>query len=263
MRHKTYRIYIDLDSLLDTRQGRLAQLVDSEKLAKYINSDEYNFRESDNFSIVDTASYKNLALDDKIIAYSTITYILNVILIKISNLEKLLTLQGEFRIPEIVLNIYPYTLSKKQVELIQNALFIKLGKKYFVEVINLEIDKISPFYLKNGNFVVAFIYDFSEWLNKHLIHLEKNKLSDIGLYFPAIYQKEPTQEELDKLKKTGFSDPFSYFEFITIGLAKMHFLPIVFYSNIVTSKLYLDKFNIELKKKNLEELKDGDSSTTV
>ena len=76
---ETSKIYVDLESLLDIRQAILYTLYpDQDKLMTYLDSEEYNFRQTDTFSIVNSAdydvAYKSRSTD--LLPYSTITHTL-------------------------------------------------------------------------------------------------------------------------------------------------------------------------------------------
>lgn len=260
------RIYVDIESLFDIRQGILYKLTTQDKVTEYINSDEYNLREIDNFSIVDMNEYKNIyeTKPVDILKYSTITYIINVLNTKVANLEKRNTYYGEKKVPEVLLNIYPFKLNKDTIETIQNTLFIKLNRRTYVEIINVPNKELSPFFIKNSSIVTCLIYNFQEWFNLHADSLREIKLLNTVLYFPSIYYNKGSLEDLKIIKNLGFKDIFSYIEFIMAEYALVNFLPIVFYSNIVTSSLYINQFNKVLLKQKLDkENIDGNSSTKI
>lgn len=259
-------IYVDIESLLDIRQGILHKLVEEEKLVEYLNSDEYNLRDIDEFSIVNMDDYRRLYNEKPvdILKYSTITYIINVLNSKVVNLEKRNGYYGEKRLPEVLLNIYPFNLDKATIELIQNALFIKLNKKTYVEIISISNKDLSPFFIKNSSMVTCLIYNFQEWISAHADSLREVKLLDTVLYFPSIYYNKGTKEDIQYIKNLGFKDIFSYVEFLIAEYAIINFLPTVFYSNIMTSSLYADQFNKILVKKELDkETNNANSSTEI
>mgnify|MGYP003593691835 CR=1 FL=1 len=77
----------------------------------------------------------------------------------------------------------------------------------------------------------------------------------IGTGFVKIL-KSP--KEIEKIKKLGFKDIFGYGEFLLSSAVNINFLPIVFYNNIVTSSILVDKYNEGLSKTSLGE-NDADS----
>lgn len=260
---ETSKIYLDIESLLDIRQAILSKLMNIKDLVEYINSDEYNFRKTDIFPI-DMSSYKSI--NDKheidLLERSTVTFILNAVRSKLENLEKRNSFYGETKIPEVLLNIYPFNLNEKQIDILQNLLFVKLDSKCIITVINKPISELTPYFIKSLDIIVCYIYNFTEWLNKHTDALSVTKIPDTMFYFPSIYKLEDTNNELEKINKLGFKDIFSYIEFLYSSIANITFLPIIFYTNIVTATSIIDKYNIELKNTKLGD-QDGDSKSEV
>ena len=257
----TSKIYVDLASLLDLRQGTLYQLVqDKEKLADYIQSEEYNFRVTDTFPIVEQAQYDRLyqSASVDIIPHSIVTHILVSLKSKLHNIEMQNTYQGENKTPEILLNVYPYTLTENQSAQLQNMLFIKLASNTLVSVINIPPHELTPYFMTTSGFTAAFIYDFQTWMNHHAQTLEKSKMMNVILYFPSIFKKEPTKEDSEKIIKMGFKDVFSYTEYLFSSVVSLNFLPTVFYTNLVTANSYISKFNDSLKAKGVSKPEDDE-----
>lgn len=257
---ETASIYVDIDSLLDLRQAALTHLVKQKRLAEFLNSDEYNFREIDRFKDIDMVKFHqhHNEKDSDLISRSTITYILNVLKTKVVNLEKRNNFYGESKKPEVLLNIYPFILTQQEQEEIQNALFIKLETNCLISIISKPIEEVSPFFIKSNDIIAAFIYNFSKWANAHSESLSKSPLKDTLLYFPSIYYDTRKQEQLSIITKLGFKDIFSYLEYLFSGVASINFLPTVFYSNIITASIILEKYNRQLVKEPL-----GDTNVNI
>jgi hypothetical protein len=87
----TSKIYVDIHSLLDVRAAMLLELVeDKERLLEFLNSEEYNFRQIDEFKCVDKEKYKQLNENKHVslIPNSVITFIITSLKTKLANLEK-------------------------------------------------------------------------------------------------------------------------------------------------------------------------------
>lgn len=251
---ETSKILIDIFSLLDIRQAILYNLYkDKEQLAEYLVSEEYNFRTQDLFPNIEQALYETQIKESSIdlLPASTITYILTSLKSKLANLEQRNSFYGEKKVPEIVLNIYPFKLNELQIKQLQNLLFVKLETNTLITIINVPLKDISPVFIKNGQFVSCFLYDFSSWIALHASSLEKVKLIDTIMYFPSIAKTQPTEEELKKITKLGFKDIFNYTEFLLSSVVTINFLPTVFYSNMITAVSHLSKFDEVLKNKKL------------
>ena len=260
----TSKIYVDIESLLDIRQAILSKLMDPIKLADFIISDEYNFRKTDIFKNVNMIEYekiyKNMTVD--LLERSTVTFIVNTIKTKLVNLQKRNAFYGETKYPEVMLNVYPFKLTQKQADAIQNLLFIKLGSCCLVTVIYKPIEEISPFFIKSSDISACYIYNSSEWIEKHADALNKLKIQDTLIYFPAIYKVEDDANEVSKITKLGFKDIFSYVEFLFSSAVRINFLPIVFYTNIIVSSILIEKYNKSMERTSLGDY-DGDISDEI
>lgn len=267
---ETSKIYVDIASLLDLRAAVLLQLAKKDALLEYLNSEEYNFRQIDEFPLVNKVDYDRINTEKPIdlIPCSVVTYILTSLKSKLNNLEKRNNFYNEKKVPEVLLNIYPFELSESQANILQNMLFVKLETNTMVTIIRMSPKEVTPYFIKNSGIITTFMYDFKAWMGEHSAVLEKTKLTDTLMYFPSLYHEKHDEKELQKIIKLGFKDLFGYTEYLLSSVANINFLPVVFYSNLVTASLYVDKFNDVLKDEKLateseQEKAHGDSSTAV
>jgi hypothetical protein len=224
-------------------------LADQEKSTNYLLSDEYNFREIDNFSsIIDMNEYSKIIDIKKLMMYTTVSYIFAIIVGKINNLELTNSLNSKSTLPEVVLNIYPYEMEQRLMEILQNAIFTKLKKKCFVTIASVPPAEITPFYLNSSEVSFLFIYNYNSWLNHNSDLLDKVKIPNTIVYFPSLYKELPTKQDNITLEKTGFKDYFSYMEFLYSQRAMVRFLPTIMYSNELVASAKLDKMNKALVK---------------
>lgn len=267
---ETSKIYVDIASLLDLRAAILLQFAKKDELIDYLISEEYNFRAIDQFSIIPQSDYdrlaKNMPVD--LIPCSVVTYVLTSLKSKLNNLEKRNSFYSEKKIPEVLLNIYPFELSKSQCEVLQNMLFVKLETNTMVTIIRMSPKEVTPYFIKNSGVITTFMYDFRAWIDEHMAALDNNKLTDTLMYFPSICNELLEEGQIKKITKSGFKDMYGYTEYLFSSVANINFLPVVFFSNLVTASLYVDKFNDVLKDTSLtpetgQENKDGDRSAKV
>ena len=252
----TIKILIDLDSLFDIRQGILSKLVDNNTLKDIVTSEEYIFRNIDRFSNIDVVKYNevNNNRDKSIISNSIIAYMFNILKSKIANIEKRNAYHNENKASELLINIYPFTLTEKEQADLVDVLFVKLNTNIFINIVSYSIKQLSPLFLKNNNIIASYIYNSKDWLDFHSKDLDKNKSPDTSIYFPSIVYKELSKDELKQLSKLGFNDIFSFTEFLFSPYIVINFLPVIFYSNILTASAYINKYNIDIKDKTLSEL---------
>lgn len=249
-------IYVDMESLFDLRQGVLATLVsDKDAVVDYLLSEEYNFREIDEFKYTLPTSYNEIMKSPSktILEHSCITRIFLSLKEKIETIERRNKLYNESKHPQILLNLYPFDFTEEEAERIRDLLFIKLDSECSIELANFPVSTLSPYYCKANGIASAFIYRFNEWMTHHLEAVKVTPIHDTILYFPALYHKLPNKEELSKINKLGFKDPMSYLEYLVSSVASINFLPVLFYSNLITALGYLEKFNTQLNDEFVEE----------
>jgi hypothetical protein len=257
---KFNRILIDLDSLLDVRQGVLSRLLQDDKaLADYVASEAYNFREMDDFSaVVNMQRYKTLYTNPTkdIVSNSTITYLFTVLKKKILDIEKRNVSHNETKALEILVNTYPFKLSEEEQSSLIDVFFIKLKTEVYLRTIYIPPEQISPTFIRDNDIIELYIYDTHAWLNVQLdnVHKASFKLHGHRLNFPALYTAKPADDFKEKLTKHGFKDVFSALEYLTSAYMVVNFLPVIFYSNIITSKAMLDNFNSKNASRSIKEL---------
>lgn len=256
MEKETVKVYVDVDSLFDLRQGVLSQLMDFDSLLEYLKSDEYNFRDIDRFP-VDMNEYTKILNEGRLttIQNSVITYIADILTTKLFRLEKRNSFMGVSKAPEILLNMYPFNLTEEQEEVFRSALFKKLGIECYITIIYMDLKDLTPVFIKNTEIIGCFIYNITRWLDLHLEALNKQSMPELMIYGPALYKNkdEEKMKEIEKIKKLGFKDLFEYMEFLVMTLVSVNFLPTLFYNNILLAKPLIEKYSLELSKVSLAE----------
>ncbi len=250
---ETVKIYIDAESLFDIRQGILYKYTkDKDKLLRYLTSEDYNYRMKDSFPLVSDEVYQNelSAIKNDVLEYSTLTHIYQVLLKRLDKFLTVAEFKGQCKVPEIILNVYPFRLNQQQMDHVQNLLFYKLNTDLVVTVVRMEPQEVSPLYFSTSEFNAGFIYNFTQWGNHHIKSLEACKLTNAPFCFAPI-QKNDVDEKL--VVKLGFKDMFSYTEFLLSSVIQLNFLPMPFYSNLQVAEHYLKQMGKEVMKRPLSE----------
>lgn len=263
---ETNKIYVDLESLLDIRQALLMEFLPEDKTAQIVSSEQFNFRTVDDFNQIDMDSYSAKLFNGElsILRKATVTYIVNLVRTRVTSNEKLNNYTSESKEPEIILNTYPFKLPNGALDALINGLFVKLNTPCIITPVYLKPEECTPYMFSSGSYISVFIYDSSAWLNHNADALIKVADTKPNYYFPSLYYNKDVSTEV--FKQLGFKDIFSYGEYIFSPVAKISFLPTMFYTNILVSELIADKFNLHIKNKPIEEVKEelyGDSSTEV
>jgi len=245
---KFNRIIVDLDSILDIRQGVLGYLLDEEQLGKFIASTEYNFRSTDDFSSVINMGQYNVFNKERtrdLISKSTVNSLFTNIKNKVITIDKRNAQINETKKTEIIINIYPFQLTNDEQTAIIDVMFTKLETNVFITTAYLSPKDLTPNFLVNMEVCDLYIYDTSAWLNSQLENIKNytNKLHSIKIHFPAISKENITTEMKSKIDKSGFNDIYSFIEYILSEKLSIEFIPSILYNNIIISKAYMEKFN--------------------
>lgn len=254
---ETNKIYVDIESLLDLRQGILFEIVDDkEALIEFLLSGEYNYRDVDSFPIVLDEDYKEAhsKMSKSILPASALSHIIAPVRNKILSMEKMADMFTENKRIEIVLNVYPLDLTHEEKDHIRNLLFVKLQTECIITITDMQPKQLSPTFLKQSSFMSVFMYDFPTWINLHSKQLEVVDIKETSMYFPALQQQAPSKEDMKAVKETGFTDMFYYTEFLLSRFLNVSFLPVVFYSNLVTTAVYLKDLDKSLKEEKFDEV---------
>lgn len=249
-------LYVDVESMLDLRQGYLYTVAENkDALSEFLVSDGYIGRMRDEFPYGEPGGYRKAILEDdkSIRPFSTITYILGILSNRLSGLSKVDAFNGTVTEPCVWVDVHGFEFTPVELEELRDLVFYKVGSNCYVELVDIGAAKLSPLYIRASNITCAFIYDFQTWSNAHAEILLANKLPDSQLYFPPLGKEVLTREELSAIEKTGFKDVFNYLEMLYSSVAKVNFLPCVFYSNAVTAKTIIEEYSRELKSKMKED----------
>lgn len=228
----THGIYVDLDSLLDTRLATLFIHCGEDFVSQMLSSKEQYFnRIEDSFKVVDKLKFRNLyeARDKLTLKQAGRSKIL--ILIKGIILEAIGKQNVEVSSikPKLFLNTYPYALTEQEDMLFLRLLIELTDRKCDIEIIRKSPKDLGLVYAKQ-NFKVMFMYDYSSWLEAHAEHFKTYKLPDVELYAPAMYfGRVPTKEEQAEIKATK-KDSFTLMELGSCIYIGLKLIPVSFFS---------------------------------
>lgn len=246
--NETSKIYIDIQSLLDMRQSQLVQVLGREEALAYVTSEQYYLRDTDVFA-VDQKAWKDLteAQDERALKDATLSYMIVPITRHLSQMEKLNAFNGETASAELVINTYPYKFSQSTADGFRNAVFIKLGIPVLITLVCESLEALSPSFIKHSGIRQFYCYSAAAWMRLHAQDIVAGALRETRLFFPALGEKALEKEELKEIQKLGFNDIFCYTEYLFANYTRVQFLPVVFYSNLVTATAVLGKFDEELR----------------
>lgn len=210
------RIYIDLDSILDTRLGTISKLY-PERAIELLGDAAYYMREENVFEGVDKALFDTAYAkrDKETLSSSTPTaFLLELRKIVFDVLEKSVhPLHGDV---DVTINVYPYKLTEDEKKDIEACVLYYTGECVPVRTIDLMPSLLTPVYFK-GEFSVAIMYDFGTWLESQAEAFRTIQIPDVSLLVPKFWLKgKPTPEEFEE-ETVSEEEPFIALEMLAVG----------------------------------------------
>lgn len=201
-------VYIDLDCLLDTRIGVIAQ-VNPKKAEAILNSETYHNRVRDEFDGISYDDFRKLwsQRNAETLKLSVLTNIIPLLTaIAQAHIQSCHEKNERFEM-ELVINTYPYELDTETSTEIAAAFQEKLNNIITVRSERISIGFLTPKYCRE-NFGVMIIYDLEPWVESQMKNFETQQMPKVTVFSPALYCKPPSSEdaaEFDRLKTKPFA----------------------------------------------------------
>ena len=213
-------IYVSIDALFDTRAAVLATF-SAEQLETAITKGYYD-RVVDSFEGIDDEAFK-LAYskrDKAILTNAMITPVID--FIQYFTKQTLIALLNSpyRRQPKLVLNTFPYVLTKEEDQAIITGLRAVTEKMIDIEIIHVTLDNLTPDYVRK-NYVAMVMYDYWNWLEIHSVNrnLVESKCQNIALIGPRLIKSREAAKQLED------QDAFSAIESYTGLFIKLQLDP--------------------------------------
>lgn len=185
-------LLVELDVILDTRLAALTTLNES-VLDKVLKSGRYHSRIADKFeSIPISAFYDHYNRRDKTtLQHAIITPIVDLMKDFVYRTIKQSIGSPYQYNPKILVNCYPYVLTKDEIAILTQTIVALTDGKADVETITASYEEITIPYLKK-HIAVMVMYEYPRWLDIHVKEVESKKIScpEVGLIGPRIYFKD-------------------------------------------------------------------------
>lgn len=218
-------IYLDLDSLLDTRLGTLAK--ESTQLAtKALDSGGYFSRVSDTFPGLTKEEFETLydKRDVETLKHSLITNVSFFLqrLVK-DALAAAAVSDSKGDALTLVLNIHPYILADEEVEMLVGCVRHVTYSACGISVVSLPAQEMTLEQCKN-NYDIMVMYDYEKFIVAHEAKFAECRMPNVSLVAPEMFKaKVPSKEEMAELKMAQYN-PFRITErslAVAIGLKLM------------------------------------------
>ncbi len=226
-------LFIDLDSLYDTRLGTLSACF-SDDIVKSNVGEELVLRTVDKFKNVGFAEFKQkyatrdvITLKHALPSHMLFSYLINFVF---SCVKKTVD-TGKDDAPTICVNTYPYELKIEELSLIADLLRKATDDKALIEMVRMPLNDITPTYIKSKGVEVLVIYNGSEWLEMQAELIKEKPLSSRTLIIPMLFHAYPVDEKAvaSIVNKHG-KDPFRYVEELAAPLIKLEHYPASYFT---------------------------------
>ena len=225
--------FVELDTLLDTRLSVIARLGDD--VLKNVLLNGYHTRKIDKFKGVDDNYFKEAyANRDKSLLKDTIITPVGPMVKEyvVKTLSRVGLTPYNFK-PRVIVNVFPYKLLDKEIQVIKTAVVSMTNKLSDVEVVYMNYEEITPTFLK-ANVSIFSMYSYSDWLNIHGLNgnLKKKTIPEISLLGPRIYFLE---------SQTYEDSAISAIEELVAPVVNLNLLPIVTFSCAIRQDISTSK----------------------
>ena len=229
----TLRIYVDLDSLLDTRGGTLCRMNEDEAIKLFHNPD-YAGRIIDWFPGFDRDEFKKeyAKRDLETLKLSMTTFVPEIIQDFCHRaLNRGLNSPFTFE-PEVVINTFPFNTSEGLNKAFAQALSERLVPPPKITFMHADPKSLHPSYIKE-RFNTVVMYDFINWIDDKV---EKEELKNVNL---AEFLTFFTPALIHKIDKNPPENPAAIFEEIMNELSivcKLIFIPVDVFSSVLVKR---------------------------
>lgn len=193
------KIYIDLDSILDTRFSML-YTIDKDMLKKIYVNKEYDNRIINEFDYIPSNVFNLLYKyrNNDILSISNPTKILKILILEIGALKNSLQLMNLNEPLTVDINMYPYTPSKADSDTLKKLLLTLLNMSdIIINIINIDIKDLTPSVVEN-EYLSMIMYDGMEWFG-HMLNTESFKdhyIPNVNLIVPALMYKPVIMKQI-------------------------------------------------------------------
>lgn len=221
-------VLVELDALLDTRLGTLHSM-NPEFAVEALRSSAYFTRVIDDFTEICGVgkdefreAYSRRGMEQ--LVASTITEIPFILAELTMKLEAEI-IDTPFVSDVIVeINCYPYELDEEEQSIIANAVSCRLNKDTLVRCVYKAPETLSPSYVK-GRYGGMILYNFRDWMDKHVEAFKNVKMPRITILAPALYYDEiPSKHEFTK---DGIRPEVNAFQLSEVGLVEFFSLSLL------------------------------------
>lgn len=224
-------IYIDLDTLLDTRLGTLAGLGE-EHAIRVLNSSKYHKRHTDIFDGVPNAVFREAyaARDMDTLRRSVLTNM--VFFIRRMVKDSLMAAAIHERVEKMcfTVNVFPYDFNDQGlIDMLVGCIRFHTYSTASVRIISMSNAELTPQHC-NSHYQIMIRYDWVYWANEHKSFFEKSGIPGVTIVVPELFLDEaPDPDEINRLGLRHVN-PFEEATRITAAMFRLKHMPVSLYS---------------------------------
>lgn len=231
-------VYIDLDSLLDTRVGVVA--VNDPEAAAMLMQEPYWLRESDDFAELTEGRVTHAlfrqwwkARDKQAVVAARPTNIIRIL----EQLSESLV-SSQVNLPFVaktlyLVNYWPYQFEPLEVQAIQQACEILTGNAVEVKMVSWSPEQMTPQKIKR-DISLMIMYDYWAWMEAQRDNFAISPLPEVNLLTPAISHNHVVTQEDRTIEHFGEVNPFAVSEMVMSVYISIQMLPVTFFSLLRT-----------------------------
>jgi hypothetical protein len=174
---KNLNIYIDFDTLVDTRLSLLSAF-DSELSEELINNGKYFERKLDEFGYLPQNIFEYIYkhrtkhILNGVKRTALYEYLKNYIYIEVAEQSA----NNFLTMVKLVVNTYPYKFTQDEQNIFNNMLHKTFDQSNMtIDFKYIEKTKVTPYYILENNINIMVMYDFIEWVD---LQLQNGKMVD-------------------------------------------------------------------------------------
>lgn len=227
----TEHVYLDIDTILDTRLGTLAIMGDEHPI-RALNSGKYHKRMLDEFEGISAQEFREAYAkrDIETLKRSVLTNVTFFLrrLIK----DSLMSAVMQQRVEKMcfTVNVYPYDFSDPDlVEMLIGCIRFHTYSTSNVQIVSIPDEELTPEFVAK-HYQIMIRYDWVNWVDKHKEFFERRGIPGVTVAVPEMfYDAIPTSEDIDRLNLKK-QNPFIMAETVTAALFRLKHMPVSLFS---------------------------------
>lgn len=200
-------VYLDLDTLFDTRLGVLS-LINPEAAKRILTSNQYWDREHTNWKVLTEGVVTNeefeaawLTRDINALQSSIVTGIIPVLL---NILNEYTQLKKEGLNQEdvgLIINIYPYELEPEELDELVRIIKYEVFYEFLpVTFTSISLEELTPEYM-DKTFSAMILFEFHRWIKIHAAAISTANCKGLSIIVPKIFEHDPSKLPVERKKE--------------------------------------------------------------